>query len=153
MKLLVPVDGSSESINAVKKSIKIAKEYDCSIKLIMVINPHDIKRQKRYSKRWHQVDGSIISGKSESTADLEVRATYIISEIAESLKIYDVEIEKEVLIGKLPTIILEIAKIENFDLIVMDNRGLSKFKRLFAGAATSKVLSSSSCPVLVVSQF
>jgi len=153
MKLLVPVDGSSESINVVKKSINIAKEYDCSIKLIMVINPHDIKRQKRYSKRWHQVDGSIISGKSESTADLEVRATYIISEIAESLKIYDVEIEKEVLIGKLPTIILEIAKIENFDLIVMDNRGLSKFKRLFAGAATSKVLFASSCPVLVVSQF
>ena len=153
MKLLVPVDGSSESINAVKKSINIAKEYDCSIKLIMVINPHDIKRQKRYSKRWHQVDGSIISGKSESTADLEVRATYIISEIAESLKIYDVEIEKEVLIGNLPTIILEIAKIENFDLIVMDNRGLSKFKRLFAGAATSKVLFASSCPVLVVSQF
>jgi len=153
MKLLVPVDGSSESINAVKKSINIAKEYDFSIKLIMVIDPHDIARQKRYSKRWHQVDGSIISGKSESTADLEVRATYIISDIAESLKIYDVEIEKEVLIGNLPTIILEIAKKENFDLIVMDNRGLSKFKRLFAGAATSKVLSASSCPVLVVSQF
>jgi len=60
MKLLVPVDGSAESINAVEKSINIAKEYDYSIKLIKVINPHDITKHKRYSKRWHQVDGSII---------------------------------------------------------------------------------------------
>jgi len=151
MKLLVPVDGSSRSINTVKKSIKIAKEYDYSIKLIKVINPQDITRHKRYSKRWHQVDGSIISGKNENIISLETRATYILNEIAESFKMYDVKIEKDVLIGKLPAKILEIANKENFDLIVMDNRGLSKFKRLFWGAATNKVLSDSPCPVLIVS--
>jgi len=151
MKLLVPVDGSAESINAVEKSINIAKEYDYSIKLIKVINPQDITRHKRYSKRWHQVDGSIISGKNENIISLETRATYILNEIAESFKMYDVKIEKDVLIGKLPAKILEIANKENFDLIVMDNRGLSKFKRLFWGAATNKVLSDSPCPVLIVS--
>jgi len=151
MKLLVPVDGSAESINAVEKSINIAKEYDYSIKLIKVINPQDITRHKRYSKRWHQVDGSIISGKNENIISLETRATYILNEIAESFKMYDIKIEKDVLIGKLPAKILEIANKENFDLIVMDNRGLSKFKRLFWGAATNKVLSDSPCPVLIVS--
>ena len=152
MKLLVPVDGSSRSINTVKKSIKIAKEYDYSIKLIMVINPHDITNQKRYSKRWHQVDGSIISGKNEITESLEVRAMYMLNEIVESLRIYDIDIEKEVLIGKFVTKILEAAKKENFDLIVMDNRGMSKFKWLFSYLAINKVLSKSPCPVLVVSQ-
>jgi len=152
MKLLVPIDGSPESIDTVKKAIKIAKEYDCSIKLITVINQHEINRQKRYSKRWHQVDGSIISGKNEPAVGLEVKATYILSEISESLKLYDIKIEKEVLIGKLSAKITEIAKKENFDLIVMNNRGLSKFKRLFAGAATNKILSTAPCPVLIVSQ-
>jgi len=152
MKILVPVDGSSESMNTVKKSIKIAKEYDCSIKLIMVIEPHDITRQKRYSQKWHQVDGSIISGKNEVTVDFEARASYILSEITESLKRYDIEIEKEVLVGKLSEIIIEMAKEENFDLIVMDNRRLSKFKRFFSDSVTNKVLLDSSCPVLVVSQ-
>ena len=150
MKLLVTVDGSTESIDTVKKSIKIAKEYDYSIKMIKVIDPHDIARQKRYSKRWHQVDGSIISERNDSTEDLEVRAIYILSEIAESLKIYDIEIEKEVLLGKLSTKILETASKEKFDLIVMDNRGLSRFKSLFSGSATDKVLSNSPCPVLFV---
>jgi len=150
MKLLVPVDGSSESIDTVKQSIKIAKEYDYSIKLIKVIDPQEINRQKRYSNRWHQVDGSLISGKGESTVDLEVRAIYILSEIAESLRMYDVAIEKEVLIGKLHTKILEIAKNEKFDLIVMDNRGISKFKQFFLGSEINKVLSGSPCPVLVV---
>jgi len=153
MKILVPVDGSSVSMKTVKKSIKIAKEYDYSIKLIMVINPHDIAKQKRYSKRWHQVDGSIISGKNETNVDFEARATYILSEITESLKRYDMEIEKEILIGKLSTKILEIVKKENFGLIIMDNRDLSKFKRFFLGSATNKVLSASLCPVLIVSQF
>jgi len=152
MKLLVPVDGSSRAINTVKKSIKIAKEYDYSIKLIMVINPHDITNQKRYSKRWHQVDGSIISGKNEITESLEMRAMYMLNEIVESLRIYDIDIEKEVLIGKFVTKILEAAKKENFDLIVMDNRGMSKFKWLFSCLAINKVLSKSPCPVLVVSQ-
>ncbi|HBV68623.1 MAG TPA: universal stress protein, partial [Clostridiales bacterium] len=37
-----------------------------------------------------------------------------------------------------------------FDLIVMGNRGLPKFKRFFVGSVTQKVISEAPCPVLVI---
>lgn len=150
MKILVPVDGSSASINVVKKSIEIAKKYNFSIKLINVIEPGDVSSHRRNDKLWHQVDGSIISGKDESQMSLEVNSTQLLDEIIEKLDSFDVKIEKEVLLGEPHVKILETAKNENFDLIVMGNRGLSKIKRLLLGSITQKVLSESQCPVLVI---
>ncbi len=37
MKLLVPIDGSRASINALKKAIEIAKKYDFSMTLMTVV--------------------------------------------------------------------------------------------------------------------
>ncbi|MEL7604642.1 MAG: universal stress protein [Sedimentibacter saalensis] len=61
MKILVPVDGSTASINAVKKSIEVAKKFNGTIKLLSVVHIDSLQNYLRYKKQWSQVDGSAIS--------------------------------------------------------------------------------------------
>lgn len=155
MKMLVPVDGSAASINAVKKAIEIAKKYgNFSIKIINVVNIDYISGYKRNKKLWSQVDGSIISENDEKTKLLEEHITEsshkILKSLIEKLDFAGIKTETEVVIGEPYEKILETAKNENFDLIVMGNRGFSKIKRFFVGSVTQRVISDAPCPVLVI---
>lgn len=155
MKMLVPVDGSAASINAVKKAIEIAKKYgNFSIKIVNVVNIDHILSYKRNKKLWSQVDGSIISESDEKTKQLEEHITEsshkILKSLVEKLDFAGIKTETEVIIGEPYEKILETAKNENFDLIVMGNRGFSKIKRFFVGSVTQRVISDAPCPVLVI---
>lgn len=154
MKLLVPVDGSSASINAVKKSIEIAKKYDCSIKLISVVNNNNLSSLRRNESLWRQVDGSMILENNELAMELENRikesSFKLLDSISAMLDFSGIETEKEVLMGEPYIKIIETAKKEKFDLIVMGNRGFSKIKRFFIGSVTQRVISDAPCPVLVI---
>lgn len=156
MKLLVPVDGSSSSINAVKKSIEIAKKYDFSIKLISVIGSDVSRRYRRNEQLWRQVDGSIITGRAvaidddEFTDKMRESSDELFNSIITELDFGDIKVEKEVLLGEPYAKILETAENENFDLIVMGNRGFSDIKSFFLGSVTQRVTSEAKCPVLVI---
>ena len=80
MKLLVPVDGSNASINAVKKSLELARKYNFSIKLISVVAEKN-SEYRRHENAWRGVDGSIIS----ESEDLEKQLEKKIKENAERL--------------------------------------------------------------------
>lgn len=150
MKLLVPINGSFESIHAIKKSIKIAYEYNFSIKLLYIIQPKEKRSYKRYLKSWHQVDGSLISEKYDLSTTLEDHANHLLEEIIEKFNFYDIEIEKQVLYGKLSKTILETAKTENIKLIILQHNRSLKDGWIFADSFIQKVLSKSPCPVIVV---
>jgi imidazoleglycerol phosphate synthase cyclase subunit len=47
-------------------------------------------------------------------------------------------------------IICRIARKENYDLIIIGNRGLNRLKRVLLGSISSKVVAAAHCPVLVV---
>jgi len=153
MKLLVPVDGSSASTNAVLKSIEIAKKYGFSIKLISVVDPDKSSWYKSNEKLWRQVDGSLIQ-ENELAKKFEDRikenAAKLLDAIVDKLDFSNIETEKEVLLGEPYVKIIETAKNQNFDLIVMGNRGFSKIKRFFIGSVTQRVISDAPCPVLVI---
>ena len=72
MKMLVPVDGSSASINAVKKAIEITKKVDFSIKLLSVVSYENLSRSLRNQQLWNRVDGSIIGGEGKLKIEDEV---------------------------------------------------------------------------------
>lgn len=150
MKLLVPVDGSSASIDAVKKSIEISRKYNYSIKLINVVNFGSLSHLNRNERLWHYMDGSTITETSELSKIAKENAEKLLNVIIDKLDFSDIKIEKEVLSGEPYEKILEVAKNENFDLIVMGNRGFSKIKRFFVGSVTQKVISEAPCPVLVI---
>jgi nucleotide-binding universal stress UspA family protein len=156
MKLLVPVDGSLASFNAVKKSVEIAKQYHFSIKMITVVESANLSRHNRNERLWRQVDGSIIAGTTRTRRDEELNselweyAQNLLESITKELDFEGIEVEKEVLEGEAYQTILDEAEKGSFDLLVMGNRGFSKIKRFFVGSVTQRVISEAKCPVLVI---
>lgn len=153
MKLLVPVDGSNASISAVKKALELARQYGFAIKLISVVTEKS-SEYRRHENAWRGVDGSIISDSEELEKRLEEKikenAQRLLDAIVSKLDFSGIRVEKEVLLGEPYAKILETAKNDNIDIIVMSNRGFSKVKRFFVGSVTQKVISDAPCPVLVV---
>ncbi|HPX00176.1 MAG TPA: universal stress protein [Sedimentibacter sp.] len=153
MKLLVPVDGSNASISAVKKALELARQYGFAIKLISVVTEKN-SEYRRHENAWRGVDGSIISESEELEKRLEEKikenAQRLLDAIVSKLDFSGIRVEKEVLLGEPYAKILETAKNDNIDIIVMSNRGFSKVKRFFVGSVTQKVISDAPCPVLVV---
>ena len=153
MKLLVPVDGSNASINAVKKALELARKYNYSIKLISVVAEKN-SEYRRHENAWRGVDGSIISESVEIEKQLENKikdnAERLLSAVVSKLNFSGIKVETEVLLGEPYVKILEAAKNDNYDMIVMSNRGFSKIKRFFVGSVTQRVISEAPCPVLVV---
>lgn len=156
MKLLVPVDGSLASYNAAEKSAEIAKKYGFQVRLITVIDYDSISRHNRSEKLWRQVDGSIISGRTrtldneELAGEMREDAFELLDSLTKELNFGDIEVEKDVLLGEPYQMILEDARKEKADLIVMGNRGFSKIKRFFVGSVAQRVISEAPCPVLVI---
>jgi nucleotide-binding universal stress UspA family protein len=156
MKILVPVDGSLASYNAAKKSVEIAKTYGFTLKLITVVDHESLARHRRNERLWHQVDGSIAAGRTPVFGDdkfadsLNENAKELLDSIVDDLDLCDIKAEKEVLFGTPYQMILEKAKEDKADLIVMGNRGFSKIKRFFVGSVTQRVIAEAPCPVLVI---
>lgn len=132
MKLLVPVDGSCASINAVKKAIEIAKKHDFSIKLLAVVDSGHLTVDESYEEK-----------RKESLRNL-------LDSIVERLEFSGIATEKEVLVGEPALEILDTAQKERMDLIVIGNRGFSKIKRFFLGSVAQRVIAEAPCPVLVI---
>ncbi len=153
MRLLVPVDGSNASINAVKKALELARKYNYSIKLISVVAEKN-SEYRRHENAWRGVESSIISESAELEKQLESKikenAERLLSAIVSKLDFNGIRVETEVLLGEPYAKILETAKNYNADMIVMSNRGFSKIKRFFVGSVTQRVISEAPCPVLVV---
>ncbi len=153
MKLLVPIDGSRASMNALRKALEIARKYDFAMKLVTVVEENHVTSYGRNQNFWHQVDGSIISAggvEMEIMSQLEERAAEMLDTIVAELDFSGIDLEKLVVTGEPSIEILEIAREEAFDLIVMGNRGMSKIKRFFTGSVTQRVISEAPCPVLSI---
>jgi nucleotide-binding universal stress UspA family protein len=153
MKLLVPVDGSNASIGAVKKALELSKKYNFSIKLISVVAEKN-SEYRRHENAWKGVDGSIIAESEELEKQLEKKikenAERLLNAIISKLDFNGIRVESDVLLGEPYVKILETAKNDKIDMIVMSNRGFSKIKRFFVGSVTQKVIAEAPCPVLVV---
>ncbi|PKM53170.1 MAG: universal stress protein [Firmicutes bacterium HGW-Firmicutes-5] len=152
MKLLVPIDGSKASINALRKAIEIAKKNDFSMTLLAVVEESHISGYGRNQNFWHQVDGSIISAgvEPEMVSKLEESAAELLDEVVSAFDFSGIDLEKTVVTGEPSIEILDLAKNEAFDLIVMGNRGMSKIKRFFTGSVTQRVIAEAPCPVLSI---
>lgn len=156
MKLLIPVDGSASSVNALKKAVRIAQDYNFSVKIITVISPDIARSYRRNEKLWNSADGSIISGVNTNTENDEftdkMRTDYedLLDCAVKDIDFGSIDAKKDILIGDPYTVIIKTAENENFDLIVMGNRGFSSIKSFFLGSVTQRVAAESKCPVLII---
>jgi nucleotide-binding universal stress UspA family protein len=142
-KILVPIDGSVPSQNAATKAVELARHYGSEIKFLTVAKVPDISR--------YGVDGIDFSFEFKDLSKNSIEQyTKMLDDVVAKTDCAGITFEKKVLIGEPYEEILKYAAEENCDYIIMGRRGFSKIKRFFVGSVTQRVISESSCPVLIV---
>jgi len=134
MKILVPVDGSEYSLKAVEKACDLAKSQPSSLLLVAVgIELPELE------------EGRYIADKMKAQAEAALTRA---KEVAQKCGTVG-----EVLLatGASPAEeIVQVAKDQKVDLIVIGSRGLAGKTSSFLGSTASKVVTYSPCSVLVV---
>lgn len=141
MKILVPVDGSKSSMEALKVAVDFAKTKDADISLINVMS-------------FVEVLGLEISPRDRDNLNesLEKRADFLVQQACGVLAGEDVvaTCKKVVASDSVHEAIINYAETEKFDLIIMGSRGGSSSDRFKLGSVATKVVRHSPCSVYVV---
>jgi nucleotide-binding universal stress UspA family protein len=141
MKILVPVDGSKYSEEALKIAIDYAKTKGANICLISV------------APYVEGIDLEISATEREKLNEtLMKRADYIVQQACGILAGEDViaTCRHVVAASSVADAIIDYAAKEKVDLIIIGSRGLGKSSRFKMGSVASKVVKHASCSVYVV---
>ncbi|MBH0199579.1 MAG: universal stress protein [Nitrospira sp.] len=136
-RLLVPIDFSDCSLDAVEYAVIVAQRAKASLTLLHVLEPvsygldfsfpHPDKRERQREAIKSRLDGLV-----SSLASAQVKAGYLLR-------------------GGLPNdSILEAARTGSADMIVMGTHGRRGLSHAFYGSVAESVLRKSHCPVLTV---
>lgn len=149
-KLLVAVDGSQKSKEALERAVEIAEGMRSEIELIHVIEP------VRLPATMYPMAGA--AGVASPTWVSQYYESYreenekMLQEIFEMIKTKHPKlvIEKKLVDGIAATEIVKEAKSGDFDLIVVGAQGLGFLDELILGSTSKNVVDKSDRPVLVV---
>ena len=137
-KILVPLDSSEHSKNALEKAIQLAKKFESEISLIHVNSTEGVPFSITSTFYERYVQDIINFGDSILVHGLKQVESEGVH--AETLLVKGHAVEK----------IINVAKERKFDLIVIGARGLSTIKEILLGSVSHGVSNHASCPVLVV---
>ncbi|MFC4322100.1 universal stress protein [Litchfieldia salsa] len=166
--LLVAYDGSSDSDQALKKAIYLAKKTESELEIVFVEDEKKFAASVQveqtnsippaapvldstmYPKTQHlpiNVEGKAETAPGEDTFKEE---EVIFSEANIILASENMKAKTEVLVGQPDKEICDYAQNHNKDMIIIGHRGLSLVKKLVMGSTSEKVVKNANCPVLVV---
>ncbi len=139
--ILVPVDGSSNSANAVEKAIGQAKAFGAKLTLVTVIDNYPFAG----------VGGDFAYGQAEYLAAATANANSALEKAQAAISAQGMTCDKRVIEEHvIHEGILDTAKTLGVDLIVMGSHGRHGLEKLLLGSVTTRVLGRSPVPVLVV---
>lgn len=134
-KILVPMDGSKNSLRALDKAISLAKQSGSFITGIFVIqnSPSELSTFRALLKK-----------------DMNKQYANIAKKAQEICSKNGIDFIDTIEFGKEGPGIVSYAKKNNFDLIVMGSRGLGSMSEIFFGSTSNYVMHESKLPVLIV---
>jgi nucleotide-binding universal stress UspA family protein len=133
--ILVPLDGSEHSNNALKQAVEIARIVKGAITLIHV---------------YYTGSSFVMSDTQEHRYQAKRKiGEDILEEGAKKVKVEGIKVETLLLDGDIVEQIVKTSKKRNIDLIVIGARGVSKIKGLLIGSVSDGVIRNAACPVLV----
>lgn len=138
-KILVPVDFSTPSENALKVAAKLAKKNDAQLCVLHVIE----LAETIFGSDQFNVD-------DEQIVFFMKMAKKRFAKFMEKDYLKDVDYKDMVDIGPTSKYISQYAKNENVDMIVMGSTGVSGLEEVLIGSNTEKIVRTSPVPVLVV---
>src|SRR3990167_587890 len=136
-KILVPIDGSKNSMRALEMAISMARQFGATITGAYSINiqPHsEFQGVASVNKEWNnEIKKMMVDAKTLSAQN-------------------GIIFKEKLMRGDIGYNIIKLAhdKKENFNLIVMGSRGRSAVRELFLGSVSNYVIHSSKIPVLIV---
>ncbi|MEM3172225.1 MAG: universal stress protein [Candidatus Nitrosotenuis sp.] len=131
-KILVPLDGSKNSLRALECAVIIAASLDAAITGIHIIK-FPIDFSNNIKKQYKKAAERIMLSASKTIKNSNVRFTPIIR-----------------LNGYVGAEIVRYARAEKFDLIVIGSRGPNPIAEMFLGSVANYVINKSKIPVMLV---
>lgn len=134
--ILVAIDGSESSNNALRQAIRFARKENCGVTVVTVLPSYE-----------GELEIGLMSNIKDSFKAPGEKVLADAKEIAakEGVTI-DVVLEE----GNIHEAIIDVAESKDCDLIVMGRRGLKGVERAFMGSATARVIGYSPIDVLVM---
>lgn len=132
--IVVPVDFSEDSINAVKKAFSLAHRTSANVALLHV------NKVRTLPSIFNVHIGT------EDNAETERR----FAELLNYLPHYGLQVTTTIRTGRVGSEIVKFAELKNADLIVMGTHGITGFEEFWAGSNAYRVVSNASCPVLTL---
>ena len=140
--ILIAVDGSPHSMQAVETGSQIAAALKAKLVLLNVARPDKaIEAMRQFAKTEHATDRDV------DIIDILKRGARQMLE-AEAVKARSAGVEVEE--GPIARTIVARAKHHNVDMIVVGSRGLGDIEGLLRGGVSHRVETLAKCPVLVV---
>lgn len=144
--ILIPIDGSDESLRAARYAVRVASCEKAGIICIHVIPaPEDISEFE--GKPFYSLQAYYdVLGKSAKPWFGKIK------EIAKGMGLSDDKITTDIIadVSSTADAIIKYAATTNIDLIVMGTRGRTGLKRFLIGSVADAVVRHAHCPVLVV---
>lgn len=134
-RILVPIDFSNNSMNALQSAVAMAKRHNADLKLLHVFD----------------IDNTLYPEDnmgSNSNPDIAIKS---LTRLAASVKNGDgINCGIAYISGYIPNAILQTAKDEQSDIIVMGKNGNAGYREMYAGTNSYDVIKKSHCPVLLI---
>jgi len=140
-KILVPIDGSKNSLRALTNAVALARSFEAEISILYV----SVLSQQ--VPLYDQVKGSKIPA-SVSTDPVNFAKTILAEAIKQVPE--DIQVQTCNELGEPGIVITDFAKQNPYDIVVMGSRGLGAISGLLLGSVSTYVVHHSHCSVLVV---
>jgi nucleotide-binding universal stress UspA family protein len=139
-KILVPVDGSRYSLDAVRLATKVAKAHGSALKIFHVVDVSIVNKLKTFTGR---DEAAILE-------ELTLNARTFLADMEYETKKEGVRLDVLIKEGLPHEAILKEASLWGADLIVMGKLGRRGTAQVLLGSVTERVIEFSEVPVLVV---
>ncbi len=140
-KILVGIDGSEVSLQALKQAVDLARQLGSEITVVSVINEMKMPFSAEFGLWARESHENLIRKVLESlnSAIVKIRDNHP-----------KMKVEARIEEGRPAKKIIEIADAEGFDLIVLGRRGNGLVDHFIMGSVSSEVVRTSHRPVLIV---
>jgi nucleotide-binding universal stress UspA family protein len=133
-RILVAIDGSTYSNEAIPSAVELARKFGSEI-LVLHVSEHDKGRVPVYTVETPAAATALVGDAVKKVRDAGISSKGQLCDVAA---------------GHVAKAIIETAEADGADLIVMGSRGLSDMQALMVGSVTHKVMQTADVPVLVV---
>jgi len=147
-RILVTIDGSTQSMKAADYAINIAQKYDSEL-----IALHVLYSKTGFAFHSETATGLITpSSINELKEQAKEEAEKWFGEIIKKCADENIQVKTEAIIAPISIVeaIISYVEKENVDLIVTGGRGRSAFKKLILGSSASGIVTYAHCPVMIV---